>query len=166
MASADVTVSCTFLAHSSDVVSDTTPSQRRRSKPAATSPHCTSSRRAEPLCLFLRFASGSSKAVCHPQTSGDIHLKFVLLIHIISIKRQITLICIFLYTGPLFITNVVYTMDMEHGFIISRLVIIRDISHDEWTHTSCCPCGPVHIGLLGSRLLVVNGRAQIAAPEA
>ena len=57
----------------------------------------------------------------------------------------------------------VYTTDMEHRLIIFRVGIIP---HDEWMHTSCCPCGPVHISLLGSRLPIVNGRAQIAAPEA
>ena len=53
--------------------------------------------------------------IVYPNISGDISLKLILLAHIVSIKEQITLICIFLYTGPLFTTNVVYTTDMEHG---------------------------------------------------
>ena len=45
---------------------------------------------------------------------------------------------------------------MEHGLIMFRPAIVRDILPVEWTCTSRRPCGPVYIDLPGSRLIAVQ----------
>ena len=71
-------------------------------------------------------------------------------------QRTITLICVFVYTGQSFTTNVVHTVGMEHGLTIFRPAIVHDILPVEWTRTSRRPFGPVYIDLPGSRLIAVQ----------
>jgi len=98
-------------------------------------------------CLYVKATAWSN---CCTVTSSEKYIRRHLSkVYFISTyyfcQRTITLICVFLYTGQSFTTNMVYTMGMEHGLTIFRPVIVRNILPDEWTRTSRRPYDPVYI---------------------
>ena len=56
---------------------------------------------------FIQLSSTSWRVISGLNTSGDTHMKYILLVHIIFIKEQFifALVCNTVYAGQLFITN-------------------------------------------------------------
>ena len=56
---------------------------------------------------FIQLSSTSWRVISGLNTSGDTHMKYILLVHIIFIKEQFifALVCNIVYAGQLFITN-------------------------------------------------------------